>query len=93
MPNLEKTLKGLECCKKLSAEDPFSGCNECPYNEVSVAVEDCRAVLCADALEILRPLVECNPVRAFAKRIEADAVNTLKNEIVLFFSKEEEGEE
>lgn len=54
MPDLEKTIKGLECCKKLSAKDPFSGCDDCPYNEISVAVEDCRAVLCADALKIIQ---------------------------------------
>ena len=54
MASLEKTLKGLECCKKLSAEDPFSGCDDCPYNEISVAVEECREALSADALKLLK---------------------------------------
>ena len=50
----EKVIQGLECCRKSTGEDPFSGCEECPYNEISISMQDCRAVLCSDALDLIR---------------------------------------
>lgn len=36
-------------------EEPFALClSECPYNGESICVQDCRSVLCADALELLK---------------------------------------
>ncbi len=50
----EKVKKGLECCKACTNDDPFQRCSECPYNDISISVQDCRAVLSADALELLK---------------------------------------
>ena len=54
MIDREKVKKGLECCKARTDEDPFPGCSECPYNYISISVQDCRSVLSADALELLK---------------------------------------
>ena len=53
MADREKVMQGLRCCMNSTVEDPFHMCQECPYNEVSVAVQDCRALLSAEALEML----------------------------------------
>jgi hypothetical protein len=52
--SMQDLARGLECCKACTNEDPFQRCNECPYNDISISVQDCRAVLCADALEAIR---------------------------------------
>lgn len=54
MTDREKVINGLECCQKATAVDPEFSCEDCPYNEISVCVQDCRSVLCADALELLK---------------------------------------
>ena len=54
MIDREKVKKGLECCKASMNDDPFQRCSECPYNDISISVQDCRAVLSADALELLK---------------------------------------
>ena len=54
MIDREKVKKGLECCKQCTNDNPFMKCSECPYNEISESVQDCRAVLSADALELLK---------------------------------------
>ena len=46
--------KGLECCSRCTNEDPFAGCEDCPYNEISISVQECRSVLCLDTLELIR---------------------------------------
>ena len=51
---LNRVRKGLECCAACTNENPFQRCDECPYNEVGISVQDCRAVLSADALELLK---------------------------------------
>ena len=53
MEKLEKVKKGLKCCMANTPDDPFQKCDECPYNEISIAVEDCRAVLSREALEVI----------------------------------------
>lgn len=58
MPELRKTIKGLECCRQSTNEDPFQKCGECPYNE-SISVQDCRAVLSTDALDLLKDYKDC----------------------------------
>ena len=59
MEEIRKVMKGLECCIACTAEDPFQRCEECPYNAVSIVVQDYRAVLSADALELLKEVAEC----------------------------------
>jgi len=54
MVDMEKVKKGLKCCKESTNEDPFRGCSECPYNYIIISVQDCRSVLSADALELLK---------------------------------------
>ena len=51
---LPKVRKGLECCAACTNENPFQRCDECPYNNVGISVQDCRALLSADALEMLK---------------------------------------
>ena len=51
---LNRVRKGLECCSACTNENPFQRCDECPYNEVGISVQDCRAVLSADAFELLK---------------------------------------
>ena len=58
MVDIEKVKKDLECCKECTEEDPFQRCGDCPYNEESIFIQDCRAVLSADALELLTRLTE-----------------------------------
>ena len=51
----EDVRKGLECCQvSMSDEDPFSKCEECPYNDISVCVQECRSRLSKDALEVIK---------------------------------------
>ena len=64
----EKVKKGLECCKASTNDDPFRQCSECPYNDISISVQDCRAVLSADALELLR---EQEPIPVKIHRVSA----------------------
>lgn len=54
MIDREKVNKGLECCIKSTWNDPFAECEHCPYNEISIFVQECRAVLSADALALLK---------------------------------------
>ena len=49
----EKVMKGQTCCMKSTGEDPFCGCSECPYDKISISVQDCRSVLCKETLEVL----------------------------------------
>ena len=42
MPDIEKVIKGLECCKV--------GCTDCPYRGIS----DCVTSLNNDAIELLK---------------------------------------
>lgn len=63
MDKLEKVKKAQACCQiSMSDENPFEKCTECPYNEVSLCVEDCRSVLSKDTLELLEMIPVWNPV-------------------------------
>ena len=53
MDKLEKVKKGLDCCRACTDMEPFQKCEECPYNEISFSVQDCRGVLSNDALEVI----------------------------------------
>ena len=54
MIDTKKVMKGLECCTECTNDDPFQRCDECPYNDISISVQDCRAVLSAEALELIK---------------------------------------
>ena len=55
MINSDNIIQGLKCCQiSMSDEEPFTKCHECPYNDVSICVQDCRSELCKDALELLK---------------------------------------
>lgn len=49
MPDLEKVIRGLECCAN---EIPCI--EKCPYNELGDSWHDCVPHLAADALELLK---------------------------------------
>ena len=49
----DKVMKGQACCMKSTREDPFQECDKCPFNDISVVMQDCRAVLCQETLEVL----------------------------------------
>ena len=54
MIDLEKVLKGLECCSMNG-----SGCKRCPYNKDCDEMSDYgNAQLCSDALELLKQPVD-----------------------------------
>ena len=62
MTALEKVRKGLECCRdSMSDKKPFERCKECPYDNISIVVQDCRSVLCADALDLLKGQEDVKP--------------------------------
>ena len=51
MADLEKVLKGLECCCSMTGE----ACRQCPYDEeCAKMIGSGSAHLCSDALELLR---------------------------------------
>lgn len=54
MKDRNDVLYGLVCCASCTDDDPFAGCKDCPYNGVSVSVQDCRAVLSKDAVELFK---------------------------------------
>lgn len=54
MDKKEKVIRGLECCRQNTPDDPFQQCGACPYNINGIYVEDCRSVLSGDALELLK---------------------------------------
>lgn len=54
MDKKEKVIRGLECCRQNTPDDPFQQCGACPYNINGIYVEDCRSVLSGDALEVLK---------------------------------------
>lgn len=77
MVDAEKVMKGLECCKECTNDDPFQRCDECPYNDISISVQDCRAVLSAETLELLkeqRQKIEVLTVFSKAAGIDTDAL-------------------
>ena len=49
----EKVELALECCQTDEFGD-YEHCKECPYNEMSIFVDDCRTKLSQDALEVIR---------------------------------------
>lgn len=52
MADLEKVIKGLECCKQSSQYEYVDSCDArgCPYLNIG----DCIETLCKDALELLK---------------------------------------
>ncbi len=57
MIDQKKVLEGLRCCQVSMKDDrPFEKCGKCPYDGVSIAVEECRSQLSADCLELFESL-------------------------------------
>ena len=52
MVDIEKVKRGLECCQ-VDENDDLEQCARCPYNDISIAVQECRTQLCKDALEVI----------------------------------------
>jgi hypothetical protein len=51
MIDMEKVVKGLECCKQMEMDYEIDYCpDECPYKDN----QDCIQSLCSDALEMLK---------------------------------------
>ena len=50
MADIEKVIKGLECCKAIH----IYLCNDCPYYDDHADDNNCKGSLCADALELLK---------------------------------------
>ena len=59
MPEVEKVIKGLECCAGYGIEDT-PGCEDCPYNDMGDTCERMRP-LYEDALALLRAQEPVNP--------------------------------
>lgn len=76
MVDAEKVIKGLECCKECTQDDPFQLCDECPYNDISIVVQDCRAVLSAEALELLKEPIESDQVEVIKEQDPAKPVTS-----------------
>ena len=52
MVDVEKVKRGLECCQ-VDENDDLENCFKCPYNEISMIVQECRTQLSKDALEVI----------------------------------------
>jgi len=52
MADRDKVIRGLECCNHTGREAYRGGCSRCPYHDPS-NIEDCRARMDRDALELL----------------------------------------
>jgi len=50
MPDIEKVIKGLECC---SVENDWN-CNDCPYGNPNVPISECIHPLLTDAVALLK---------------------------------------
>ena len=55
MPDIEKVKQGLRCCQVDKYGD-LGNCAICPYNRVSIAVQECRTALNKDVLELIREM-------------------------------------
>lgn len=69
MTDIKKVIEGLKCCKASTNLDPFQWCDKCPYNEVSVSVQECREELSKDSLELIQEQQEI--LRFMFNRCEA----------------------
>lgn len=64
MADLDKVMDGLNrCAVSMRYEDAFEGCKGCPYDSISIVVQDCRSVLCQDAMDVIRALAEVPDVQ------------------------------
>ena len=66
MSNVEKVIKGLECCKN-------GFCLFCPYNEHEIDAIKCKSDLNADALALLK--VQENEIEELRQEIEGHKDN------------------
>ena len=59
--DLDKIISAWEHCTSDEGD-----CDDCPYNEVSVSVQECRGVLSSDALELLKEQEAVEPIKTCA---------------------------
>ena len=57
MPNLEKVIRGLECCTESPDTIDLEDCRRCPYMDE----KNCSCVVMRDALAILREMEPLKP--------------------------------
>ena len=57
MAEIEKVKKGLRYCQ-VDENDDLEECAKCPYNEISLIVQECRTQMDRDALEVIKALEE-----------------------------------
>lgn len=59
MPDMEKVIKGLDCCLDLIRSRQFSsGCGFCPY----VSAEHCKVKMIEDAIALLKEQEPIKPL-------------------------------
>ena len=89
MADLEKVLKGLECCCSMTGE----ACRQCPYDEeCAEKIGSGYAHLCSDALALLKEQPETR-ITVDANGIRTDRVAHWKGFMVLrFYGLDDDGE-
>jgi hypothetical protein len=70
MPDLNKVIKGLECCA-----NEISCIEKCPYNELGDSWHDCVPHLAADALALLK--AQKQEINRLKHHIDCDAAEKL----------------
>lgn len=55
MIDIGKLKKGAQCCQAEKYGD-LEHCDDCPYNEVSICVQECRTAMNRDVLELIELL-------------------------------------
>ena len=55
--DIEQVKKGLRYCQ-VDENDDLEECAKCPYNEISLIVQECRTQMDRDALEVIEALEE-----------------------------------
>lgn len=55
--DIEKVKKGLRYCQA-DENDDLEECAKCPYNEISLIVQECRTQMDREALEVIEALEE-----------------------------------
>lgn len=68
MPDREKVIEGLECCKWSDAgrydgyEPMYENCEKCPYNNEQDSKSECNDKLRQDALSLLKEQEPVDPI-------------------------------
>ena len=73
MPDREKVIKGLDCCRQMCMDYEIEWCpSDCPYRDDG----ECIQTLCADALALLREQEKTKVVfRQYDGSVESECGN------------------